>query len=590
MNDTTNQPADAEVELKTPDQLAEELKAAEIITVELINEVKAKPPALQSAEVEAAYTFKVINGYLETLKAAYGKVVINTSTTTGLEFAKEARYKLKTLRTRSEKLRLESNSPFAERITAHNDAQKMIEDAILPLEKRFDEAIKAHESAIAQRKKDEEAAAALKAANISAAINGINAMADDVMDLNSMQIAARIQEVTLHELNEEELGARFGEAVAIKDRIIAKLESARAKAEQNEANARQVEEDRKRHDEERKEREEREAAEREARNAIDDINTMLAAAGSKTPDQLENDIDGLEGIVFEQYRPLEAEARAAVERTLPVLRQTRDDKIAAALKAQAEREEAAKREKEDAARRRIADIKALVADSIGATSEAIKASIAKLDGMLRADFDPFAAEAEAEQERVRPMLEKLLAEAESAERTAAEKKADDERIAAQQKAIAERNQQIADRIAAIEGVAARQESKGSDSKTIAGLIEELERPNAFNEEAYGDRAIEAGDIAGDELVALRALFDKVKAAEDKAAKDEADAKALEENERAEKARKRQLADALADNTVDLFRTMHAVLADDGFNGLSNDTRLKVIGVLAKIDKAARPAA
>lgn len=587
MNDTANKPVEPELVLKTPEELAEELKAADFITVDLINETKANPPALQSAELEAAHTFKVVNGYLKTLRAAYELVIIDTTTSAGLAFAKDARYKLKTLRTRSEKLRVESNEPFASRIKAHNDAQKMVEDAILPLEQRFDEAIKAHERAVAQRKLDEEAAAALKAANITAAINGISAKADDVMDLNSGELAARIQEVTLHDLNEEELGARFAEAVSIKDRTIAKLEAAHAKALTNEENARQVLADRERHEKDRKEREEREASEREARKEIGVLNDMLAFASSKSVDELTDDIDALEKINISHYAPLEAEAQQAVDRALPVLRQTRFAKIAEADRLKAEIEATAKREKETAARQRIADIKALVVDSLGVGSDAIKANIAKLDDLLRADFDPFAAEAEAEQERVRPMLQKFLEDAEAAERTAAEKQAEADRLAAEQQAAAARKQAIEDALALLEGTARRAELSAMPSKSLRAEIDALKDEASYTEAVYGDRVQEARDIAADEVGALEELFDKVKAAEVKVETDAAEAKVREDKEREEKALRSRFTRALAENAVHLFDTMRAVLADEGFAGLQNETRLKVIGVLASVEQATR---
>lgn len=546
----------------TKEEYAALVKQAESATPESINAMTVNPPPLQSSKLVAKHTFSAFFKMLDALRTAYATAPIDCSTTAGEDAARKIWRKLVTLRTRADKVRLDQSRFFIEHRDANNDEYKMLEDTIRPLEQRYEDAIRERERAQEAARKQREEEAQARAQGITQFILDISSHADNLVGLTSADIAARIQTLTLVEVNEAELDHRFGEAVTIKDRTIARLEAARAEKEEAEKNAEQVAADRVRY-----------AAEKEARDAIDRINTMLAAAGGKTASQLEDDIDGLEGIIFEQYQPLEEEARAAVDRALPVLRQTLADKIAAAEKMKRDLEAAAKAEKEAKARTGIASMKAMVADCVGASSASITAAIDKLNGLLMADFEPFAKEAEEEQARVLTSLEKLRLTAQDEERTTAEREA--------KKLRAEQVQRNLDRLSRIAAVLQEQ---GFNSASVKAASDAMSIPTAAD---FDDRVDEAMTSYHTVKSLLAVMFTTAEKAEQEAA-EQAKAEQAEREERQRESDSRTRTErAIADNGRAMLEALNEVFRDDAFTKLNAATQAKVHDLLTDIAAAVK---
>lgn len=570
---TTQTPAleVAPADILTADEYAKAVREAESFTVESINAIVVNPPALQSAQLVAKHTFARFVGILRTIKTAYAEAPIDLTTTAGEKAAREIRQKFVTLRTKANKVRLEQNRVFIEQQKANNDEYAMLEDAVLPIEKRYDDAIQEKERADAEKKRLREVEIQQRAEAITRFILSISAFADNLVGMSSADIAARIQEVTLLELSEEALDHRYGEAVTIKDRTIARLEAARAEKEQSEANAAQVEQDRKRF-----------AAEREARTGIDKLNELMASAGALNIPQLEAAIQQVEATQPATFAPLESEAQSVIGRVLPALRQMYREKTDAEIERVAQADRAARAAKEAKARERIAAMKSLVADCIGASSASIRSTIASVNALLMADFEPFTKEAEEEQGRVLTSLEKLRIAAEAEERTAAEKQAEADRIAAEARAATARKQAIDNAIAHVEGTARRAELSAMTSKELRGEIDYLSNAENFTESLFGDRLQEAKDIAGDEIEALEELFAKVKKAEDDAEKEAAERAARAEQEALELAAKTRRAQVLTSKAEALYELLEAVRADANYVALDKNLRADIDGLTGEI--------
>lgn len=575
----TSGTAAAETEVLTAEEYKRLCAEAESLTSDDINAITVNPPAMQSAPMVAKQTTAKFMGILKSLKVAYAEAPIDCSTPAGEKAAREIWRKFVTLRTRSDKIRLEHNRVFIEQQKANNDAFEALKDSIIPIEQRYEDAIREKERAVETARKEREEAARQKAAGITQFILDLGSHADNLVGLSSGDIEARIQTVKLIELVEGELEHRFGEAVTIKDRTIDRLEAAHAEKLQAEKDAEQVKIDRERFAREQAERDAREQAERDARNAIGEINDDLALASDLGIDALAEKIATLESVVIEHYAPLQGEARAAVDRVLPAIRKIYDDKVKARAERTAQLEHSARVEKEAGARQRIADMKALVADCVGSSSAAIKLALTHLDGLLMAGFEPFAKEAEEEQGRVRTALEKLRLAAEADERTAAEKQAEENRLAEEARAKAERAASIEGRIAALSSTARRLEADKADSKRINHVISELPAPDEHN---YGDRLEEARAIYAEQAQALSVLFNRVHAEEQEAERLAREKHESAQREAAELAQKTRRVQVLTAKSEAMFSLLQALRNDEGYAGISAALRADIDGLTRDI--------
>ncbi len=564
-----------EPELLTDAEYKRLVAEADALTPESINSITVNPPALQSPQMVAKQTFAKFYAALRALRVAYAEAPIDCSTTAGETAARAIWRKLVTLRTRSDKVRLEQNRVFLEQQKANNDEFGMLVDTVLPIEQRYEEAIRAKERAVEAARAKREAEAREKAAAITKTILDISAKADNLIGLSSADITARLQEVQLIELVEADLDQRFSEAVTIKDRTIGRLELALAEKQKAERDAAQVEADRKRFAIEQKEREDRAKAEGEARDAINDLNIMMAEAAGRTTEQLADDIEALEGLVFEQYQPLEAEARAVVERILPAIRQVHADKIEAAKRAEEQRVEAEKKAKEAAARERIAAMKAMVADCVGASSSAIASSIEVLDAMLMSDFEPFAKEAEEEQGRVLTALEKLRLAAKEDERTQEEKRQREERA-----------NEVQANLNKLNGLAQALQSQGFNSASVKAVSESMTMPTAAEFDGRLDEAMAAFDAQKKLLAIMFTEAEKFEAAEvERKAREERERQEYEEAQRrraAEQAMKAREERVLSEKAKALFDLLTAVRADDNYSALAVNLRADIDGLTGDI--------
>lgn len=564
-----------EPEVISPEEYKRIREEADKITAEDITSITVNLPPLQSAPMVAKQTFAKFFGVLKTLRTAYAEAPIDCTTTAGEKAAREIWRKLVTLRTRSDKVRLEQNRVFIEQQKANNDEYGMLMDAILPIEQRFENAIREKERAVEAARLKREEDARQKAAAVTQAILDISAKADNLIGLSSGDISARLQEVQLIELSEAEFEHRYAEAVTIKDRTISRLELALAEKEKAERDAAQVEADRKRFAEEKAEREEREAAERAARTAINGLFSSLARAGELSMEELESCIGGMESIDFQQFAPLQDEARDAVARVLPAITKIRDERAVA----QAERAEslrkAALAEKEANARQRIAAMKATVADSVGASSASIAAAIEAVKGLLMAEFEPFVKEAEEEQGRVLTSLEKLRIAAEADERTAAEREQREARA-----------NEVQRNINALSSIAANLQAQGFSSASVKAASDAMSIPT---EAEFGDRLNEAMAAFDAQKRLLSIMFQKADEAEKAAAeKAAAEQRQREEEQRAEDQRQLDLAaktrreQVLAANAAAMFSLLEAIRADGGYASLSEALRSDIDGLTGSI--------
>lgn len=504
------------------------LIAADHITPDFINAIEVPPPAMQSAEMVAKGTFKRYLGILATLKEAYGERPIDCATTAGDKDARAIRLKFVTLRNRADDTRKEHNRVFIAQQKANNDEFKMLEDTVLPIEKRYDDAIKAAEQAREERKRQEEEAARQKAEAITRSIQAIDAMADDLVAKTAAELDVLRQEVTLIDLSEEELGARFSEAVTVKDRTIARIEAAHAAAVTNEANAREAREARERFAAERAEMERKQQEER-AR--------------------------------FEAERQ-EAEKRRQEEE---------------AARAERERVENERRAKEDAARSKLMALHSVLGRFVMAGSSAIDEEIARVQGLMAADFDPFGAEAAQAQADTLAGLQSL--------RTAAVER---ERTAAQAKAAAERAQAIELRISNIAGMPGRLRASGASLGEIRGSFNALAEMS-ITEADFGDRTAEASIAVEKAGAEVEALLAEAQAAEEEAARIQRERKEQQDREEAERQRRAaeeafrtEFERRLTSNARAMFDALEDVRADAAFTQLAKPLQQRIDAITSAI--------
>jgi len=547
--------------------VAEAIKIADNITPDTINAVEVNPPAIQSPKVVAKGTFSKFFSMLAYLKTAYSSMPIDCSTTAGDKQARDVRLKLVTLRTRADKVRLSINRAFREQQDACNDEYKMLEDTILPIEKRFDDAIKEAEAARAERKRKEEDEARAQAERITAAIHAIDAAANDLFGMSSADIAVRLQEVQLMELVADDFGARYGEAVTVKDRTIQRLEAAQATALQNEENARKVEADRQRFE-----------AEKAARSRIATINTLADGLDGITIDKMHGRIENIDALVLDTFAPLQDEAQEARDRVRRLLVQA----VNAAQDAERRKKEEEQQARVIAARERITLMQMRAAHAVTKTADAIRADIEEVEGLKAADFDPLGAEAAGAQESTLASLRALLGVAEERERAEAERKA-----------VAARAKKVEDNLTALAGTVERLKAEGAESARIHLSAENLRKytPGAAQ---FDDRVDEAKVIVADILPKLDSLYNEVhqreqdEAERQRKAKEEADrAEAERQRKEAEDARFTRMQKALAENARKMYDALMDVRAADAFDDLDAELRERIETTLDDILAATR---
>lgn len=223
----------------TPIALSDEERASALenashVTPELIGELVAYEPPMMEAEESARLNFDRAERLMKAL-AVYRDQPIDCSTPPALEAAKQIRLRLVRLRTGSERLRLEGNEPFKQRIEANNVRQKKIEDFLLPIEQRYDDAIKAAERAARERKQEAERKAAEEAKVVTDAISAIRARGTVRAGSTAAEIAAAVIDLTSDVLDGDFFKDRYGEAVVAKEQAIFFLEQAHTAAEASEA-------------------------------------------------------------------------------------------------------------------------------------------------------------------------------------------------------------------------------------------------------------------------------------------------------------------------------------------------------------------
>jgi hypothetical protein len=227
---------------------------------------------------------------------------------------------------------------------------------------------------VADRKAAEQAAADQRARDVAARILALNAQGDVHPDATPTQIEERMAEVRASEMEAEDFDHRHGEAIALKDRVLVRLQEA--------------------------------------------LNRAVAA--EEREQQIIRDREAFQ-------KELDA-ARKEAERLAAQKRADDDARATAAAEADAQRQrEQAQRDQEAAARGRINDLRRTISWSLTAKAAEIRTEMQVVADMNQAIFHPLEHEALAVHEEVTNALPVALAMAEERERTAAERAAKEAR-------------------------------------------------------------------------------------------------------------------------------------------------------------------
>lgn len=509
----------------TSDQ-ADAIAALDHLSVELINQADVKVPDLGDARKNAEENFRIVNQYLNTLKRAATGFVYDCSTTQGDKFARDMRLRLVTLRTRTEKLRKAADKPHREQIEANKAVSTIVEDAVAPLEKAADDAIKAAERAAEERKRQEAEEAAARDRAITERLQRINELGQDLIGHTAAKLAELEQEARAIDVAEAVFGARFSEAVSAKDRAIQKIGQAHGIALQSEENERTAKAQREQFERERAEHHERQAAELKARTAIaEDITALLDGLTGAPAANIEKRLERLAGFNAEHYAPLQADAQTAHDRVKANLQEAATAKRTAESEAIAEGQRQQRAAAEQRARDAIQAVKNQVAAAVGAPAADIAEAIADIEGLKAADFDPLGADAAKVQEETLTKLRALHAAAVTAEQTDAERKAAAARAANAESAIN-----------GFAGTAARLEASGAASTRIAVVLDDLRKVN-LAEAGFDTRQEEGERVIAEQIEKLVALHAERVNQEVAAEREKAEAARIESERQAEEQRR-----------------------------------------------------
>lgn len=304
----------------TAEERASALEDASHVTPELIGELVPYEPDLAPAEETTRLNFDHVERYVRAVQI-YRDQPIDCSTPSGLEAAKVIRFRLRKLRTASEELRLEGNRPYMVRIESNNVRKKKIEDLLLPIEQRYDDAIKAEEKAIRERKAEAEKKAAEEAKVVTEAIAAIRARGTVRAGSTAAQIAAAAIDLTSDILDGEFYKDRYGEAVVAKEQAIMQLEEAQKAAQASEEREKLLADQRDElarrdaADAERKAADDAKEAERQAheniRRSIANIRGITAWAIKASASDIRDKQAELDTIKQADFHPFEREAMEA---------------------------------------------------------------------------------------------------------------------------------------------------------------------------------------------------------------------------------------------------------------------------------------
>lgn len=439
----------------TPEQRASALQDAQHVTPELINELKPyTTPMPESIEESTRANYDYARRYLSALMI-YRDQPIDCATPAGLADAKEIRFRLRKLRTTTERLRLEGNRPYMDRIDANNDAQKQIEDLILPIEKRYDDAIKAEEAAARDRKAQAEREAAARAQVITGQIAAIAARSNFAPGTKAEAIAAAIIDLTSDTLDAESFGDRYGEAVVAKDQALFRMEAAQKTAEESEAREKLMQEQaaelarRDAADAERKAVDDAKEAERQAQEKIlrriANIRGITAWAIKASAVEIREQQEALDATKQADFHPFEREAMAAhaeVTDALPALLAMAEQRE----RTQAEREARELREQQIEARFRMLRSAVAVCDQPGTHDDTFKAAadLFGADSVNEENYGDRLAEAQKLAGEQMALLVEVQAKAAAAAEQARAERAERDRAAAEKAAAdAKRSRTIA---------------------------------------------------------------------------------------------------------------------------------------------------
>lgn len=361
---------------------ASALENASHVTPELIGELVPYEPELIDAGESTRLNFDHVERYVRAVQV-YRDQAIDCSTPSGLEAAKKVRFMLVKLRTRSNELRLDGNRPYMERIESNNTRQKKIEDLLLPIEKRYDDAIKAGERAARERRAEAERKAAEEAQVVTDAIEAIRARGAVRAGSTAAEIAAAIIDLTSDVLDGDFYKERYGDAVVAKEKALFALEAAQKTAEESEAREKLLKDQadelarRDAADAERKAADEAKEAERQAheeiRRTIANIRGLTAWAIKAKADDIREKIAELDTIKQADFHPFEREAMAAhaeVTDALPELLAMAEQRE----RTQAEREARELRDQQIEARFRMLRSAVAVCDQPGTHADTFKAA------------------------------------------------------------------------------------------------------------------------------------------------------------------------------------------------------------------------
>lgn len=187
---------------------------------------------------QALAVFKPQLALVEEFKKRFGPDVVvqyetreegGRLTTKGSEAARADRLLLVTARTTIDKKRKALNEADQDRIAKRNEVAKSITAELAPFEDTVDALIKADEKKAADEKAEQERLKREREEAVAARLNAIQNRLISTFGKTAAEIAASEAELRAQELTPDDYGVRFGEAVAAKDHVLAKLAEAHAK-------------------------------------------------------------------------------------------------------------------------------------------------------------------------------------------------------------------------------------------------------------------------------------------------------------------------------------------------------------------------
>jgi hypothetical protein len=234
---------------------------------------------------------------LAELRGRLAGVVYDVKTTAGMDSAKKDRRELVSLRTGLEEIRIEQKRVILARGKLLDAEAGRITAEILELEKPIDAQIKARETEQAAAKAERERIEIARVGALTKRVDWIRAQVVAMVGKPSSEVASMIATLTTMPLDAEHFAEKLEEATKVRAEVLEKLETLRAGAVANEAEAARLAEDRRIFEEEKVASARANAAEdkrrREARDAEEAAHRERQAAAEKRDAEIRDNLSKL---------------------------------------------------------------------------------------------------------------------------------------------------------------------------------------------------------------------------------------------------------------------------------------------------------